>query len=350
MFGVIVFVHEFGHFLFARLNHIRVVEFSIGMGPSIASWNRKDTMYSIRALPIGGYCMMAGMDSTAESEGEVEKDGFNSKSVLARLSVSFAGPLFNFILAFLLSIIICHYYAIDEPVLSGIMEDSAAAKAGMEVGDEITRIDGGRIYNYREITLYSLVNDPAKPVDITYKRDGKEYTTTLTRQKDPETGNYYFGFMSQGRMSDGILDEMKYSVYEVRFQIKTVIYSLKMMFTGKASKDDLMGPVGIGSTMNGIIEEAKEETAAAPKSFQLLTVFLNIVNFAVLISANLGVMNLLPIPALDGGRILFILIEGISGKRVAPEKEMVVTTIGVVLLMILMVFVFFNDLGNVLHK
>ncbi len=343
-FGLIVFVHEFGHFIFAKMNHIKVNEFSIGMGPSIASWNKNDTLYSVRALPLGGYCLMEGMGEASD-----RKDGYNNKSVLARLSVSFAGPFFNFILAFLLSIIICHYYMIDEPVLTNIMENSAAEEAGFEPGDRIVELDGSRIYNYREITLYSMMNDPDKPVDITYERDGKTYNTTLTRRKDAETGNYYFGFYSTGRESEGIVDELYYSVLEVRFQIKTAISSVKMIFTGKANKDAVMGPVGISNTMNDIIEEAKEETKEESAWTQFVVVMLNIINFAVLLSANLGVMNLLPVPALDGGRILFVLIEAISGKPVPPEKEAIVNGIGVALLMLLMIFVFFNDIGNVIH-
>lgn len=343
--GVIVFVHEFGHFLFAKMNHIKVNEFSIGMGPIISSWTKKDTQYSIRALPIGGYCMMEGLGEASDS-----RDGYNNKSVLARLSVSFAGPLFNFILAFLLSIIITHYYVIDDTVLTDIMDNSAAAEAGLEAGDRILALDGKRIYNYREITLYSYVTDPEKPVDITYERDGREYETTLTRRLDPDTGKYYFGFISTGREPRGALDELKYSALEVRLQIKTTIYSVKMLVTGHASKDDLMGPVGISNTMNDIIEEAKESTASESAWTQFVVVMLNIINFAVLLSANLGVMNLLPIPALDGGRILFVLIEGISGRPVPPEKEAVVNTVGVVLLMMLTIFVFFNDIGNVLGR
>lgn len=344
-FGIIVFVHEFGHFIFAKMNHIKVNEFAVGMGPKIASWEKNETEYSVRALPFGGYCLMEGM-----AEASDNKNGYNNKSVLARLSVSFAGPFFNFVLAFLLSIIICHFYAIDEPVLTKIMDNSAASEAGIEAGDKITALDGKRIYNYREITLYSMVTDPKDSVEITYEREGKEYTTTLTRKKDAETGNYYFGFISMGRPSKGLADELKYSVYEVRFQVKAVIYSIKMLVTGKASKDSLMGPVGISSTMNDIIEEAKEETADETAWTQFLTVFLNIVNFAVLLSANLGIMNLLPVPALDGGRILFVLIEAISGRPVPPEKEAIVNAVGVILLMLLMIFVFFNDLGNVINK
>ncbi|MCR5214612.1 MAG: site-2 protease family protein [Eubacterium sp.] len=344
MFGVIVFVHEFGHFIFAKMNGIKVNEFAIGMGPVISTWRKKDTAYSLRALPLGGYCLMEGM-----AEESDDANGFNSKSVLARLSVLFAGPFFNFVLAFLLSIIICHYYVIDEPVLDSVSVGSAAEEAGFQEGDKIIKLDGQRIYNYREITLYSMVNDVDKPVDITYLRDGKEYNATITRRLDEESGNYYFGFMSRGRMATGIVEEMQYSVYEVRFQIKAVVYSLKMLVTGKAGKDSLMGPVGMGKVVNDVIETAKEETEDETAAVQFLVVILNLVNLAVLFSANLGVMNLLPIPALDGGRIVFVLIEAISGKAVPKDKELVVTAVSVVLLMLLMIFVFFNDLGNVLH-
>lgn len=345
MFGIIVFVHEFGHFIFAKMNRIKVNEFSIGMGPSVASWTRKDTMYSIRALPIGGYCLMEGLGEESDNI-----NGYNNKSVLARLMVSFAGPLFNFILAFLLSIIICHFYTVDPPVITKIMEGSAAEEAGIMPGDEIISLDGSRIYNYREITLYSMMNEPEKPVDIVFQRNGEKHEVTLVKKKDKESGNYYFGFISTGRKSEGILDELKFSALEVRFQMKAAISSVKMLVTGHASKDDLMGPVGIGNTMNDIMEEAKEEVKDEGVWNQFLNVLLNVINFAVLLSANLGVMNLLPVPALDGGKILFVLVEAISGKKVPPEKEAVVNGIGVALLMLLMIFVFFNDLGNVLHK
>ena len=344
-FGVIVFVHEFGHFLFAKMNGIKVNEFSIGMGPSVATWTRGETDYSIRALPIGGYCLMEGMNEQSEN-----KNAYNNKSVLARLSVSLAGPFFNFILAFLFAIVISHFYTIDPPVLTSVMEDSAASEAGFQEGDVIVALDGKKIYNYREITLYSMMNSPEKSVEITYQRNGQENVTTLTRKKDPETGNYYFGFYSTGRRANSIGEELRYSVLEVRLQIKSTISSVKMLLTGRASKDSLMGPVGIGNTMNDIIEEAKENSAEQTAWARFVVVVMNVINFAVLLSANLGVMNLLPVPALDGGKVLFLLIEAISGKPVPPEKEMVVNGIGVALLMLLMIFVFFNDLGNVLQK
>ncbi len=338
MFGIIVFVHEFGHFLFAKLNKIKVNEFAIGMGPAIAKWKKKETQYSLRCLPIGGYCLMEG-----EAEDSKDENAFNKKSIPARLAVCFAGPFFNFILAFLLSIIICHFYMVDPPVLTEVLPGSAAEEAGLQEGDTIVKLNGSRIYTFREISVFRMVTDPAKPIKVTYERDGQRYDTTVTLKFDEESQSYMFGITSLGRPAKNFLEELKYSLIEVRYQVKTTFMSLKMLFTGKASANDLMGPVGIGHVMSDVIDEAAEQSTPETRA---LNVFLNIINFMVLISANLGVMNLLPIPALDGGRILFILAEAVIGKPIPRDKEAIVNGIGFVLLMLLMVFVFFNDITN----
>jgi len=339
MFGVIVFVHEFGHFLFARLCKVKVNEFAIGMGPAIAKWERKGTQYSLRALPIGGYCMMEG-----DIEDSDNPDAFNNKGIIQRLSVLFAGPFFNFVLAFLLSIIICHFYYIDPPTISQVIEGSAAEEAGLEAGDTIVKLNHTNIRTFREITLFRMTHDAEEPIAVVYERNGEEYETTVQLKYDEESDSYMFGIYCYSRAPESFVEELEYSVYEVRLQIISTVCSLKMLVTGQASKDDLMGPVGIGSMMSDVIDEAKEE---ASETGNALIVLLNIINFTVLISANVGVMNLLPIPALDGGRILFVLIEGIAGRPIPRDKEMIVNAIGFVLLMVLMVFVFFNDLGNV---
>ncbi len=330
MFGVIVFVHEFGHFLFAKLNHIRVNEFAIGMGPAIMKFGKKETQYSVRLLPIGGYCLMAGQDGEdTEMEGS-----FQSKSVLARLSVTLAGPLFNFLLALILSIATAHFYLLDPPVITEVAKGSAAEVAGLEPGDEIIKLNGSSISLFREVTLFRQVEDLTQPVEVTYLRDGKTYETTLHLTKEQ---NYMFGITSQPRESKSFGEELYYSVIEVKFQIKTAITSVKMLFTGKASVNDLSGPVGIGNMMSEVIDQAEEEGGTK-------NAILSIISFMVLVSANLGIMNLLPIPALDGGRILFLVIEAVTRKKVPKDKEMIVNFIGFVLLMLLMVFVFFNDI------
>ena len=335
VFGIIVFVHELGHFLVAKLNKIKVLEFAIGMGPAIVKWGKKETKYSLRILPIGGYCMMEGEDEESD-----DPRSFNNKSCLARLAVLFAGPFFNFILAFVLGVVICQFCYIDPAEISGVAEGSAAEEAGLQAGDLIVELDGKNIYNFRELSYHIVSGKPGASIKVTYKRDGKETTVTVTPKKDEETGRYYFGVYSNNREAKNFGEELKYGFLEGRLQIKATLISLKMLFTGGASVNDLMGPVGIGNYMSDVIDEAEKEGGFA-------NVILNILNFCILISANLGVMNLLPIPALDGGRILFVLIEMVTGKKIPKEKEALVNGIGFVLLMILIVFVFFNDLRKV---
>ncbi|MBR6171938.1 MAG: site-2 protease family protein [Eubacterium sp.] len=331
MFGIIVFVHEFGHFLFAKLNHVRVNEFAIGMGPAIMKFGKKETTYSIRILPIGGYCLMAGQDGeeTDDPEGT-----FESKSVLARLSIMLAGPFFNFLLAVILSIGTAHFYLVDPPVISAVSQGSAAEEAGMEPGDEIVALNGESISLFREVTLFRQIEDLTKPIEVTYLHDGQQITKTMNLTKEQ---NYMFGITCNPRDAKNFGEELYYALVEVRFQITTVIKSVKMLFTGKASVKDLSGPVGIGSMMSDVIDEAQESGGTK-------NAILSIISFMILVSANLGVMNLLPIPALDGGRILFLLIEAVTRKRVPKEKEAIVNFIGFALLMLLMIFVFFNDI------
>ena len=335
MFGLIVFVHEFGHFLFAKLNHIRVNEFAIGMGPAIMKFGKKETQYSVRLLPIGGYCLMAGQDG---EETEVE-GSFDSKSVLARLSVMLAGPFFNFLLALLISVGTAHFYQVDPPVITEVSQGSPAAEAGLEAGDEITAINGSNIYLFREITLFRELEDLTKPVELTWLHNGQYKTATLNLS---EKQNYMFGITCMPREAKNFGEELYYSLIEVRFQIKTAITSVKMLFSGRASVKDLSGPVGIGNMMSEVIDEA--EASGGTKN-----AILSILSFMVLVSANLGVMNLLPIPGLDGGRIIFLLIEAITRKKVPKNKEMIVTFIGFALLMLLMIFVFFNDITKLFH-
>ncbi|MCR5148406.1 MAG: RIP metalloprotease RseP [Eubacterium sp.] len=335
VFGVIVFVHELGHFLLAKLNKIKVLEFAIGMGPAIAKWGKKETKYSLRILPIGGYCMMEGEDEDSD-----DPRSFSNKSCLARLSVLFAGPFFNFILAFILGVVICHFCYIDPTDISGVVEGSGAAEAGLQQGDVIIKLDGKRIYNFRELQYHLIAEKAGTPVDVTFERDGERHTVTVVPKKDEESGKYIFGVYSNYRAAKNFGEELKYGLLEGRLQIKATLLSLKMLFTGGASMNDLMGPVGIGNYMSDVMDEAEKEGGFG-------SVLLNILNFCILISANLGVMNLLPIPALDGGRILFVLIEMVSGKKIPKEKEALVNAIGFILLMILVVFVFFNDIRKV---
>ena len=329
VFGIIVFIHELGHFLLAKANKIRVDEFSLGMGPRLFSFVKGETRYSLKVLPLGGSCMMGEDDVNDMSEGS-----FNSKSVWARMSVVVAGAAFNFLLALLFSMIVIGYTGYDEPVISGVVEGFPAQEAGLQEGDRIVKMNNKKINIWREISYYNMFH-PGETVDLVYERDGEKYETTLTPKKD-EDGTYLIGITSPAQYEKAnLLTAVQYGVYEVKFWICTTLESLKMLVTGDVGVDQLSGPVGIVS----VVDETYQQT----KSYGVIIVIMQMLNIGILLSANLGVMNLLPLPALDGGRLVFMIVEAIRGKRVPPDKEGWVHGIGMILLLALMAFVMFND-------
>ncbi len=340
VFGVIVFIHELGHFIFAKLNKIAVTEFSIGMGPAIFSTTKKGTKYSLRILPIGGYCLMVGEDSESDDE-----NAFGNKPVWARMLVVLAGPFFNFILAFIFSIILIHFTGCDPAVLTLVQDGGAADLAGVEQGDTILELNGKKVYNYRELLLSRQIDDPQAKVTLLMKnKENETYEVVVTPLAD-ETGEYKLGVAGGYIPSDGIAMDFKYAAYELRYWVKATVTSLKMIFTGKVTGNDVMGPVGVGGQMNDIIEEVKEESNTTKEA--VINVLLNMINWCILLSVNLGIMNLLPIPALDGGRFLFLIVEAVRRKKIPEEKEAIVNLVGFVILIGIMVLVFFNDIRNV---
>lgn len=336
VFGLIVLAHEFGHFLLAKVNGIHVVEFAIGMGPKLVGFHKGDTDYVVRLLPIGGACMFEGEDGLNQENGEISEGAFNAAPVWARISSVLAGPLFNFLLAFLLALILVGFSGSDRPVIKEVLEDYPAAQAGIQPGDVIRRMNGERIYLGREIYINTYLNGEA-PMTIEYEREGQIYTTTVQPKYFPEEDRYLIGFGKYGEYVDcKNLSIFKYSYYEVRYSLKATIKSLGMLLQGKADKDDVAGPIGIAQVIGEVTEEA------AP--YGAFVVFLNIANIALLLSVNLGVLNLLPLPALDGGRLVFLLLEAVRGKPIPPEKEGMIHFAGFVALMMLMVFVMYNDI------
>lgn len=329
VFGIIVFIHELGHFLLAKANKIRVDEFSIGMGPRLVSFVKGETRYSLKLLPLGGSCMMGEDDVDDMSEGS-----FNSKSVWARMSVVVAGAVFNFLLALVFSMIVIGYTGYDEPVISGLVEGFPAQEAGLTEGDRIVKMNNKKINIWREITYYNMFH-PGETVDLVYERDGEKYQVTITPEKDEE-GNYLIGITSPAQYKKAnLFTAAQYGVYEVKFWISTTLESLKLLVTGDVGVDQLSGPVGIVSVV--------DETYQQSKNYGVMVVIMQMLNIGILLSANLGVMNLLPLPALDGGRLVFMVVEAIRGKRVPPDKEGWVHGIGMILLLALMAFVMFND-------
>ena len=335
IFSAIVIFHELGHFLLAKWNGIEVIEFSLGMGPRLLSHVWGDTRYSLKLLPIGGSCQMVGEEEASDSEG-----AFGNKSVWARIAVVAAGPVFNFILAWVLALIIVGSVGYDNTMVD-IIPDSAAAEAGMEDGDQIISINGSRTWLYREVSLYSSLQQ-GQTATVVFERNGEKQTVVLT-PKQSDTGAYLYGFSrTVQREKGGALETVGYSCAEIRYWLKATVESLKMLIGGQVGLEEMSGPVGIVSTIGDTYKESRVD------GWYYVT--MNMIMIAILLSVNLGVMNLLPIPALDGGRLVFLILEAIRGKAIPQEKESMVHFTGFVLLMGLMAVILFSDLHKLFIK
>lgn len=336
MLGIIIMIHEFGHFLFAKLNGIGVIEFSLGMGPRLFSFEKGGTRYSFKILPFGGSCMMLG-----EDENDADEHAFNNKSVWARISVVAAGPVFNFLLAFLLSMILVGATGYDTTQLSGVMEGYPAQAAGLRSGDIIRTINGRRVHSYRDVNMY-LFTHPQKNVKVTWKRADMNgeyayYSAELVPAYSQENEQYMIGvqFDSTPRQVEHAGQLVVQGIYEVQYWIHYVFDTFYMMFHGQVSMNDISGPLGIVTVIDTSVNEASPYGIGA--------VVLMLLNLTILLSANLGVMNLLPIPALDGGRLVFLIIEAVRGKPIDKEKEGMVHMAGMMFLLFFMVLILFND-------
>lgn len=344
IFGLVVISHELGHFLIGRKNGIRVVEFAVGMGPTLFSFMAGGTKCSLKLLPFGGACMFEGEDGMEREESgekvrEETGDGvaFTEAGVWARIATVFAGPFFNFILAFIIAVILCVFTGADLPVVGTVMENSAASEAGLRQGDVITKIGHEPIHFYREVSMISSLNH-GETMEITYERDGEKSVTVLTPQYSEEDGRYYMGITNGGAYLEcNPLQVFQYGFYEVEYWVKLTYKSLAMLLKGQMTKDDVAGPVGIAQVVGESYDQAE-------KSYGTSYAILMMLQIVVLLSVNLGIMNLLPLPALDGGRLVFMLVEVVRGKPVPPEKEGMVHFAGLVVLMVLMVFIMYNDI------
>lgn len=366
VFSLIVLFHEFGHFLLAKRSGICVVEFSLGMGPRLFSFVKGGTRYSLKLLPFGGSCMMLGEDEGYDAPDETEKgsscdqnqsltDGktdrlllppgatgtyFNAVSAWTRFKVVVAGSVFNFILAWFCAFFVISCVGFDPASVVSVEDGYPAQEAGLQAGDTIERLNGTRTYLYRDVQTY-LQFHPGKSVTVEYVRDGKSYTTQMVPHYSEEAGRYLIG-ISGGvyQKPASVIQTAQYSFYEVRYWIRVTFSSLGMILKRQVSSNDIAGPVRIVSMIGTTVKESQ--------SYGLMIVLVNLANMCILLSANLGVMNLLPVPALDGGRLVFIILEMLRGKPVDPEKEGMVHMAGMAALMTLMLFVLFNDIRNLL--
>lgn len=288
--------------------------------------------------------MMLGEEEELEDER-----AFGKKSVYARMAVIFAGPFFNFILAFILSLFVIGFAGYAKPVLTGVQENSASAEAGLQEGDEVININGRNIDANRELRSYLMFHQPDEnPISITVLRTGekKEFMVIpkLTKEED---GSEVYRLGISYSASDAVREKssgfglIKDSLYEVKSWIVITAESLWQMIMGNVSMKDVSGPVGIVKYVGDSVEASSPAGVAA--------VVLNLMNISILLTANLGVMNLLPIPALDGGRLLFLIIEWIRRKPMNPKVENTINLIGFGLLMLLMVLILGNDILRIVR-
>ena len=332
--GSIVFVHEFGHFMMAKLTGVYVYEFAIGMGPKLWSKKGKETEYTLRAIPIGGFCMMAGEDLEDDDLKKVPKNKrLRSKKPWQRFLIMFFGAGNNFIFAILLLFAIGLIWGGSsmEPVVTSVLKNSAAANSGIEAGDRILEINGHSISTTDDISLYLAVADPEEASDIKVEKENdsvKTYSVQPKKKKVDGQTTYQYGIGMQQEVQHGFLAAIQFTYKKIISIFKQMAVTVGYLFTGGISISQLSGPVGIFSIVG-------DQSSAG---------IMNIIYLVAFLSINVGFINLLPIPAFDGGHILFIIIEKIKGSPVNPETENKIHTIGLFLLMLLMVVITFNDI------
>lgn len=367
MFLIMVSLHEFGHFIVGKLLNFKILEYSIGFGPVLLKHQGKETQYSLRAVPLGGYCKFEGEDEESD-----DKRAFSNQSVWKRFLVVAAGGIMNVILGFAIFVVVV---ASTSPMYTNVVDsvdaNSYIENSGIMPGDKIIRLNGKHINFYDDITLYRSELSPDTDTEIVVKRGGEKlkfnirlteqiitysYTETgvdiSTKINGAETKNFIpyseeapkdnyeigteqtvtnniIGFIP--RLEDvTILNVWGQAWNETRFVVKLVYRSLWEMVTGKVGMEQMSGPVGIVSEVNNAVNSGSRS-------------WLYVLNLVGLLTINLGVFNLLPIPALDGGRLFFMLIELIRRKPIPPEKEGMVHAIGMMLMFALIIFVSFND-------
>lgn len=335
-FCLIIIIHEFGHFIVAKLCGIRVSEFSIGMGPVIFKKQGEETLFSVRLLPIGGFCSMG------EDIDDDDPDSFRKKPVLSRIAVIAAGAVMNLILGFVLSVVLL---LVDSGAVSSTIvwfaDDASSAQYGLQLEDTIEKINGVKIFSVKDIT-YQLGNDEDGIVDFVVKRDGEKVAVNgvkFAMKADEETGKNTLTYdFKVARVDITAANLIPYAFKNAIYYGRIVLMSLGDIIRGKYGINDLQGPVGIVTVIgNAAASENKVD-------------FSFLLDIATLVTINIGIFNLLPIPALDGGRLVFLIIEAIRRKSLKAETEGMIHFVGFALLMVLMVVVTFNDIKNIFVK
>ena len=328
--GAIIFVHELGHFIFAKLRGVYVYEFALGMGPKLISKKGKETVYSLRLIPIGGFCSMAGEEVDEEKIKVPKNRRLQAKKPWERFLIMFFGPGFNFIFALLIFFLVSLFTGSPnyEPIISKVDKSFPAYESGIRKNDRIIKIDNKKIKTSDDVAIYLTLSKDVKKATLLIKKETGDLVTYNIRPKKDTDGEYRYGITISGKTKYGLINSIKYTFVKTKSLFRQMFITLGSLFTGKVKANQLSGPVGIYS----IVGQQKKSGVA---SILYLMAFLSI---------NVGFINLIPLPAFDGGHILFIIIEKIKGSPVSPKVENMIHTIGLFLLMGLMVYVTFNDI------
>lgn len=339
VFGLIIGIHEFGHFIAAKLHKIQVNHFAIGMGPKLLHFKKGETEYSLRLLPIGGFCSMEGEDESSDNPNAFEK-----KPVWRRMTVVLAGAFMNILLGFLLIIILLcmctkvpttqiAQFAEKTNVTGETVTAAESERCGLQIGDTIVAVDGNHIFSTTDL-MYKLQTTFTNSFDITVKRNGERIVIqNVTFHNDNNDGLLDFAVMGKSKNPVSIVS---YAAKDTIATAKIIWMTLGELVTGKYGLQDLSGPVGTVSVI--------EQAASTGENFKERLE--SVINLTIFITINVGVFNLLPIPGLDGSRFIFLLVEGIRRKPIKKEREAMVHLIGMAVLFLFMIVVTVQDVGR----
>lgn len=344
VFGSMVMFHELGHYMVAKWIGVKVLEFSFGFGPKLVGYQGKETLYALRLIPLGGFVKLHGMDTEVDANGNsviaptYDARSFMNKPVWQRMAVIVAGSLMNFVLAIILFVSVFAYLGIPAPgntnMIGSLVPGKPAATAGIQPGDKILAVNNELTPNWTRLTEVIWAK-PDQVLSLMIERDkGKQQTVSVKTEKDAQSGHGLIGIAPEIIYTHAsILQSTRYGLERTLDFTKFIVVTLVQMITGKIPAD-LGGPVMIAQ----VIGEGAQQGLA------------NLLSLTGVLSIQLGLLNLFPIPALDGSRLIFLLIEGVRGKPLNPEKENMIHLVGFVLLMALMIAVTYKDVLRLFDK
>ena len=332
VFGLLVLVHELGHFITAKATGMRVDEFAIGFGPKLVSIQRGETVYSLRAIPLGGFNDIAGMNPEDNPAGD---RGYCRKPIPSRMLVILAGSIMNLILPVFLFFGIFFFAGVSEPspepVLGVVLPGRPAEQAGLMAGDRILRVNGEEIATWEQMVAAVQRGSEEKPLAIDYRRDGEDYEATLVPAYDKSAGRAMVGVISSSTTKyPGFFESAELAVKKTAYLLVTMLDELRKILM-RLSGDDLAGPIGVAKMAGDMAQMG----------------FVPLISFAAFLSMNLGIINLFPVPVLDGGHFMTLVVEAVRGKPLSQRALYFAQSVGAVLLVLLMLFATKNDIVRV---